>query len=109
MTTAVLDFNWTLLGAVQDIEESRLRRRRGRTAGRSPSSYRQLSLSGGGAMHGAIQGIALHGVAPGITNQVLDVRASHSNRSLSSGHVDDLLFDDRAIQVIGSEIQSKLC
>ena len=70
---------------------------RGSICRKQPEFLWQFNLSSGGSMHGAIQGIALHGVAASITDQMLDLSASHSNRGLGSSHMNNLLFDDRAI------------
>src|SRR5215470_6209725 len=85
---------------VQETEKSRRR-------------YRARKLNRDGdrclrAGHGAIEGIALDGLAPSLANEADKFLTPHALRRGGSGIVVDLFFNDSAIDIVCAETQGNL-
>src|SRR5262249_18558654 len=73
----------------------------------SRASKRALNKLGN-SLDGIVERIALDRSAAGITDELLDLQSSHSLTRRRTGAMNDPLFDDRAVEIVGAETQRDL-
>src|ERR1051326_2067872 len=68
----------------------------------------QYGERGFGALHGAVESVALDGFAAGSTDQGEEFLAAEALRRGSTGVMVDALFHDGAIEIVGAEAEGDL-
>src|SRR5438552_9672078 len=63
----------------------------------------------GSGLDRVIKGVSLDRRPAGVADQLLNARSRHAAAGWRSGAMNDALFDDRAIEIIGSKSKRDLC